>query len=117
MTPQDQQQQNIQSVGGESVREQDKIMLILAYCPCLLPLIPFLTVKDSEYVKWHAKQGLVLTVGGGIITTVISFLGPLALANCVLGPALLAVMILGMVKAMRGERWPIPLVSDLANKI
>jgi uncharacterized membrane protein len=61
MTPQDQQQQNIQSVGGNSVREQDKIMLVLAYLG-ILALIPFLTVKDSEYVKWHAKQGLVLGV-------------------------------------------------------
>ena len=32
MTPQDQQQQQIQQVGGtETVREQDKIMLVLAY--------------------------------------------------------------------------------------
>lgn len=116
MTPQDQQQQNIQSVGGDTVREQDKIMLILAYCPCLMPVIPFITVKDSEYVKWHAKQGLVLTVGGGLILSALTLLGPLAFANCLLGPALLVVMILGITKALKGERWPIPLVSDLANK-
>ena len=61
MTPQDQQQQNIQSVGGDTVREQDKVQLILAYLG-ILSLIPMLTVKDSEFVKWHAKQGLVLFI-------------------------------------------------------
>ena len=60
MSPQEQQQQSIQSVGADTVREQDKIMLVLAYLPCLLCLIPLLTVKDSPFVTWHAKQGLVL---------------------------------------------------------
>ena len=72
MTPQNEQQQNpIQSVGGkETVRDQDKVMLILSYLG-LLSLIPLLTVKDSDYVKFHAKQGLVL-FGFGVVTSLLN---------------------------------------------
>ncbi len=116
MTPQDQQQQNIQSVGGDTVREQDKVMLILAYAPCLLCLIPLLTVKDSEFVKWHAKQGLVLTLGGGIVLAVIGMIPFVGLITCLAGPGLLVVCIMAIMKALKGERWNLPVVSDLAAK-
>jgi uncharacterized membrane protein len=114
MTPQD-QQSPIQSVGGDTVREQDKIQLVLAYLSCLA-LIPLLTVKDSPFVQWHAKQGLTLGVGSFIILTVFSFLGPLALINCALGPGVLVLAILGIVKSLKGERWRIPLVADISEK-
>ncbi|MFO0599382.1 MAG: hypothetical protein U0228_29005 [Myxococcaceae bacterium] len=114
MTPQD-QQQNIQSVGGNTVREQDKIMLVLAYLG-ILSLIPFLTVKDSEYVKWHAKQGLVLAVGGGIVMMVLAFIPFVGLVNCLLFPAFVVLSIMAIMKALKGERWALPVVSDLANK-
>src|SRR3954468_9065768 len=66
--------------GTDVVREQDKVMLILAYLG-LLALVPLLTVNDSEYVRWHAKNGLVLTVGGGIAASILGrlpFIGWLA---------------------------------------
>ncbi len=119
MTPQNQQQQSpIQPVGGaETVREQDKIMLVLAYLG-IFALIPMLTVKDSEYVKWHAKQGLVFGVGGGIalsILALIPFVGPII--GCVGFLGWWGVNVMGMVKAIKGERWAIPVVSDIAAKI
>jgi len=116
MTPQD-QQNPIQSIGAtDQVRDEDKIQLILAYLPCLLPLIPLLTVKDSEFVKWHAKQGLVLTVGGGILLTLIGVIPVVQFVGCLAGPAMIVLEILGIVKALKGERWRIPLVADLADK-
>lgn len=115
MTPQDQQQQNIQSVGGNTVREQDKIMLVLAYFG-IFALIPFLTVKDSEYVKWHSKQGLVLAAVSFVSLTVISFIPFVNLIVCLLGPAYFVVAIMAIMKALKGERWALPVISDLANK-
>ncbi len=118
MTPQNQQQgQQIQSVGGtDTVRDQDKIMLVLAYLG-ILSLIPLLTVKDSDFVKWHAKQGLVLGGGFFVVMTILGFLGPLALANCVLFPGYLVLMVFGIMKAMAGTRWRIPLIADVADKL
>jgi uncharacterized membrane protein len=128
-TPQDEQNLNqISSTGQDTVREQDKVQLILSYCPCLLPLIPFLTVKDSDFVKWHAKQGLSLTavtVVASIVLTILSTIlatiaAPLAivgtLLSCALSVGFIGLSIMGIMKSLKGERWRIPVVSDLADK-
>ena len=116
MTPQNQQQGQIQSVGGtDTVRDQDKIMLVLAYLG-ILALIPLLTVKDSDFVKWHAKQGLVLGLGGGIAVTIIGMIPVIGLISCVLMPAILVLCVMGIMKAMGGARWRIPIVADIADK-
>ena len=117
MTPQDQQNQTpIQQVGGaETIREQDKIMLVLSYLSCLC-LIPLLTVKDSPYVQWHAKQGLVINVLGGVIVAVLSAVPVIQLVACLLWPALLVVDIMAIMKALKGERWRVPVAADLSEK-
>lgn len=118
MSPQDNPETPIESVGGSTeVREQDKIMLILSYFGCLA-LIPLLTVKDSPYVKWHAKQGAVLMIGGSIALTVLAIIPVVGwIVSALGGPALMVLGIIGIVKALGGQRWRIPLVADLADKI
>lgn len=115
MTPQDQQQQQLQSVGAEQVREQDKIHLVLSYLG-ILALIPMLTVKDSPFVQYHAKQGVVLNIGGFVVLTVLGMIPIVGLITCLLGPALLVVDVMAIMKALKGERWNLPVVSDLAAK-
>jgi len=121
MTPQDQQQQQtpIQQVGGtESVREQDKIQLVLSYLWCL-SLIPLLTVKDSDFVKFHAKQGTALFLAGVAVHIVAVILAFVGIGVCLSGLAMLAelvVSIVAIMKAMKGERWRIPVLADLADK-
>lgn len=117
MTPSNQQDQ-IQSVGGpgDQVRDQDKIMLVLAYF-VLFSLIPLLTVKDSDYVKFHAKQGLVLCGIYFAFTLVINFIPVIGqLIWCVSVLGYLVVSVMGIMKALKGERWRIPVVADLAAK-
>lgn len=119
MRPEEQlREQTIQAVGGspEAVREQDKIMLVLAYLG-ILSLIPLLTVKDSDYVKWHAKNGLVLTVGGTIALSILGAIPFLQLIDCLAIPGLMVLAVLGMIKALSGVRWRIPLVTDIAEKL
>jgi uncharacterized membrane protein len=122
MTPQNQQQGQISAVGGgaETVREQDKVMLILSYLG-ILSLIPLLTVKDSEYVKWHAKQGLVMGLSCivvAIVGTVLSGLIPVVglLLNCGLWIGWWVLDIMAMVKGVKGQRWRIPVIADLSEK-
>jgi fumarate reductase subunit D len=117
MTPQDQQPQDrVQPVGVEVVRDEDKVHLILAYSACLC-LIPFLTVKDSPFVTWHAKQGLVL-FGAEMLLAIAFTLLPLGFC---LGPLvsllLLALSVLAILRALKGERWRLPVLADLAEKI
>lgn len=119
------QSNNLQTSGPprELVREQDKIMLVLSYLG-ILALIPLLTVNDSEYVKWHAKNGLVLSVAGpialAIVWRILAAIPIITMLSCLLGPlsslGLLVVIVLAIVKALNGERWRIPFVSDLAEK-
>lgn len=110
------------SAGPDVVRDQDKVMLVLSYLG-ILALIPFLTVKDSEYVKWHAKQGLALMaalIAADIAMFVLAFIPGIRMLNLLLGPIIglgcLVLVIMGIIKALNGERWRIPVVSDIAAK-
>ena len=117
MKPEEKVIQAVQTVGApETVREQDKIQLVLAYLG-LLALVPFLTVKDSEFVKWHAKNGLVLGVGGFVVIGIVQVIPVLGqIVGCLGTVGLLVVDVMAMMKALRGERWRIPVVTDLAAK-
>ncbi len=100
---------------GDVVRDQDKIMLVLAYLG-ILSLIPLLTVKDSDYVKFHARQGLALF----LCWIPCYILAIIPILNCIIVPVIsigfLVLVILGIVKAFKPERWRIPVVSSLADK-
>jgi uncharacterized membrane protein len=120
MKPEEQLQAQIHtaSVPMGAVRDQDKIMLVLAYLG-VLSLIPLLSVKDSDFVRWHAKNGLALGIAGLLIIVVMNFLLPVV--GCFLWPletiAFVAVTVLAITKALRGERWRIPVITDVAEKL
>jgi uncharacterized protein len=126
MTPQDQQQHQapIQAVPSrETVKEENKIHLFLAYLGNVfgvpLALIPLLTVKDDDFIKWHAKQALVIYVATFAIGLISAPLTLVLIGFCTLaigGIGGLVLSILGLVKALNGERWRIPVISDLADK-
>ncbi len=107
--------------GTEAVRNEDKIMIVLSYLG-ILALIPLLTVKDSPFVTWHAKNGLVLGLGGALVLAVLSaligwipLLGSLFVA---VGWLLWVVLhVMGIVKGLAGVRWRIPGVTDVAEKL
>ena len=94
------------------MRDQDKVHLILSYFSCLC-FIPLFTVKDSPFVKFHAKQGFMLFIASFVLSLayVIAPIGCL----CTLG--LMGVSVVAMMKAFRGERWRVPVLADLADKI
>ncbi len=106
----------------EQKRDSDTLMLVLAYLG-ILALVPYLTVTDSDYVRWHAKQGLTLTgvwFAAMLVSGILMGIPGLGVLFALLSPffslAVVAIFIVGMVKAIQGERWPIPIVADLAEK-
>lgn len=119
MRPEDElKNQTLQPLGStrETVRDQDKIMLVLSYLG-IFALIPLLTSKDSPFVQWHAKQGTALFVVTTVSLIVVNFIPLLGqLVGCVGVVGALVVAVMGMVKALNGDRWRIPLVADLAEK-
>lgn len=108
----------------EEVRNQDKMMLFLCYFG-IFSVVPYAVVKDSDFVRWHAKQGITFcaaAVGFWVcwwIATIIlvhihlGFL--LSLLSIPVGLGLLALWFVTVVRAFRGERWRIPIVADIAD--
>ena len=115
------------SVTPEDLDEEDKVMLVFSYL-WVLALVPFLVTR-REYVRWHAKQGLILCgvsclafLGiifvGAIMATlskVFAWLFAFGLINLLL--LYLALAPVCVIKAIRGERWAIPFLGDLVEKI
>lgn len=92
--------------------EANKTIACLSYI-WILFLVPLLGKKDSAFAQHHAKQGLVLFV--------IEIIGSIFFWFPVLGQllwlALIIVSVLGIVKALNGEKWEIPYVYDWSKKI
>jgi uncharacterized membrane protein len=101
------------------------LMVVLSYLG-LLALIPLLTKKDDPEVQWHAKNGLALAIVWFVVWIafqVIAFIlpGPIRLVwggiGCIIGVAFFVVNIIALVKGVGGQRFRIPVVTDLAEKM
>jgi uncharacterized membrane protein len=115
------------AITPEDLDEEDKIMLVFSYL-WVLALVPFMITR-REYVRWHAKQGLILCgvaclaflavifVGAilATLTKILAWLFAFVLINLVL--LYLALALVCVIKALRGERWAVPFLGDLVEKI
>jgi len=118
--------------GGAAPPNSDRtIMLVLSYLG-ILCLVPLLTKKDDPEVQWHAKNGLVLFCAEiawiilriilGIISSRIPVAGcgiamVLGILSCVVWIGFLVLMIMCIVKATQGQRFRIPILTDIAEKL
>ena len=105
-------------------RSSDKtVMLVLSYLG-ILALIPLLVEKEDSEVQWHAKHGLTLIVGWIVLSVVIAILAAIPFVGGVLGCAvmpflwlvILIVHIVAIIKALKGERLIVPVISDFVEK-
>ena len=111
--------------GGAAPGSDRTIMVILAYL-WILFLVPLLTKKDDPEVQWHAKNGAAL-FGAEILCWIIFIIihrFPIGLFGCGLGViecviwlGFLALKIVCIVKAVGGQRFRIPVITDFAEKM
>jgi uncharacterized membrane protein len=115
-----------QELAGE-LSDQDRVLLVFDY---LGPLALFsLVASRRELVKWHAKQGLVLTATVAALYVLVRpvylllrkhawpFFGDLFWAAISLvGVGILLLMLMCIVRALEGERFKIPVLGDLADR-
>ncbi|MCI7805481.1 MAG: hypothetical protein MR503_10465 [Oscillospiraceae bacterium] len=108
--------------------QQNQALTMVGYIP-LLFLIPLLAASTSKYAKFHANQGLILTIFafvsavidkligfiigwipviGGIVSTVVSV---------ALGVAVLAYIVIGIVNAAQGKAKKLPVIGELLDVI
>ena len=92
--------------------EKNKGITYLSYLG-LLFLVPMLANKESKFAQFHAKQGLILTIGWFIG----SFLYFLVGLGFLVHIAILVFSIMGLVNVSKGEMKELPIVGGLAKKI
>ncbi len=101
-------------------------MVVLSYL-WILALIPLLTKKDDREVQWHAKNGLAILIAEVVLwiaLTAIGFFIPrgmgmgcgVGVIECVVWIAFLVVRIMCIVKGVNGQRFRVPVLSDMADK-
>lgn len=107
--------------GGASGNRQ--IMLVLSYL-WILALIPYLTEQQDPEVKWHARHGLVLVVAEIVLSIILVILSLIPVVGCAITVlwmliwlGIVIVHVLCLVKALGGERFTIPYVSQYADQI
>ncbi len=103
------------------------VMIVLSYL-WILALVPLLTEKEDEEVRWHAKHGIVLmvaeiafwivfTILTNIIIAMTFGLGCLVtLAGPVIALVFLVVHVMAIVKGLNGERLVVPYVTEYTQK-
>ena len=111
--------------GGAPAGGSDRTLMVVLSYVWILFLVPLFTSKQDREIQWHAKNGMALTIAEVIIWIAVAILGmvmrstvgcgPFGL-GCVVWIAFLVVRILCIVKGVGGQRFRIPVVSDMAEK-
>ena len=105
--------------------DQDRILLVFGY---LGPLaLVSLVATRREFVKWHAKQGILLSisiVGAYVVYRILGALFPwdwwrtlLWAGAMVTFMGVLVLILLCIVRALEGERFRVPMLGELADRI
>jgi uncharacterized membrane protein len=104
------------------------IMIVLSYL-WILALIPLLTKKEDPEIQWHAKNGLALLGAEIVCWIVFMILGVIlskifaalscgvGLVQCAVWIGFLVVRVMCIVKGTSGQRFRVPVVTDLAEKM
>jgi len=87
--------------------EKNKTNAALSYLwiLCFLPL----NKKRSKFAQFHAKQGLILFL--------LSFATIVPMFGMLLGVVIIIISVMGIIKALNGEWWKIPIVYEWSKKI
>ena len=100
---------NFMAENTKQIKSDDKIWGVVAYL-WILSLVALAARKNNEFVRFHANQGVLLFV----VSIVTMVLGPIGmLINLLIAVA----AIVGIFKALQGEKWVIPGVGGFAKKL
>lgn len=92
----------------QPVSQDEKIYGAISYVS-FLSVLMLLTKKDSPFIRFHARQGVILFIGS--LFWVIPVIGVFVAVVCYVG------MVIGFIKAYNGEQFKIPFISQLAERI
>lgn len=100
--------------------DDNKVIAAIGYIS-ILCLIPLMMAKESPFAQFHAKQGLVLFIVEVIVfflNGILAFIPVLGwLVAVVINLGVLALALLGIYKALQGEKWEMPLLGSYAKQL
>jgi uncharacterized membrane protein len=98
--------------GGDDV-EKGKGMAWLSYLG-ILWLVPLLAMKENAFCKFHAKQGILLSIlwFASWVVVVIPFIG--WLVDAVVWVFIVIMAIMGIVNSLNGKYWKMPILGNWA---
>lgn len=113
--------------GGAGPAGSDRTLMVVLSYLWILCIIPLLAKKDDREVQWHAKNGLAILAAEIILAVIFFVLGMvlgdslglgcgLSTLQCVVWLGFLVIRILAIVKGVAGQRFRVPVISDMADK-
>ncbi len=77
-------------------------------------IIFFVLEKDSEFVKFHAMQSIIIFLGLGILGLIVGYFS--GILSMLIGLLEFVIWIVAMYKAYKGEMYKFPIVGDIAEE-
>ncbi len=108
--------------------EQNKVVAAIGYIPVLF-LVPLLGASNSPFAKFHANQGLILTITAvalgiarSVLCAIFSILPILRnfvpeIISTIVSIAILAYIAIGVVNAVQGKAKKLPIIGGFLNLI
>ena len=93
---------------AEENKSDSNILAAVSYL-WVVSVIMYIIKKDDEFVQFHAKQGIVLFVA--------SLFGIIPVFGWILSVVAFVFAVIGAAKAYTGEKYRLPVVANLAEKI
>jgi len=87
-------------------QQEEKIWAAVSYL-WILSLVVLAARKNNEFVRFHANQGALLFV--------LSFIGIIPGIGWLVWFIVLILVIIGLIKALQGEKWELPLIAGAAK--
>lgn len=92
--------------------EENKLVAAFGYV-WILCLVPLFAKKDSKFAQFHGKQGLILF----IVEIVGMLVFWIPVVGWILAIIVIVLAVLGIVQALQGRYWEMPVIGPWAKKI
>ncbi len=93
-----------------------KMMAAMSYLG-ILSLVPFLVNRDNPYVRFHARQGIMLWMWEVLAIYSLVVPGVGAIFFNLSGLLCFAFSVIGLISVFMGRAWKLPLIGKWAESI
>lgn len=109
---------NATNKGKSSLGMEENIAALLSYVLGFITgIIFFVLEKESKFVKFHAMQSIMFSVGLMILSYILRFIPIIGwILSLLIGPLSLVLWIILLIKAYKYEYFKLPVIGDLAEK-